>query len=113
MAAVPAAASASTRAGAHPVHARREGVRRQRHLRARAAAQLLQGLPLREDRCGCAGEGSGLLGLRLRLRLGLPFAGERERRQRQRRSVASVQRRPEPCELLNHTVHTEQGGDVR
>ena len=59
MAAVPAAASASTRAGAHPVHARREGVRRQRHLRARAAAQLLQGLPLREDRCGCAGEGSG------------------------------------------------------
>jgi hypothetical protein len=32
--------------------------RQQQRLRARAAAQLLQGLPLREGRSGCAGEGS-------------------------------------------------------
>jgi hypothetical protein len=36
-----------------------QGVRRQPHLRARAAAHQVHGLPLREGRCGCAGEGSG------------------------------------------------------
>jgi hypothetical protein len=63
-----------------------QGLRRQRHLRARAAAPQVQGLPLREGRCGRAGEGSGCT-------RGPHWRARRQRqrqRLRQRRSVASV-----------------------
>ena len=39
-----------------------QGLRRWWHVRAQAGAHPVHGLPLREGRCGCAGEGSGRAG---------------------------------------------------
>jgi hypothetical protein len=70
-----------------------QGLRWRRHLRARAGAQPLQGLPLREGRSGYAGEGSGCAASRL-------WPHWRARRQRQQRSISSVQRSRSHVTLL-------------
>ena len=71
-----------------------------RHLPARAAAQQVQGVRLREGHRATLRMRWRWQRLRSRLRLHW-----RARRQQQRRSVASIQRRPdsgpEPCELAS------------